>query len=228
MRPTILLADDCEMLGMALEALIAQTATLLERVKDGGQLFERACVLRPDIIISDISMPIMNGLDVMRRLKARGLPSRFIFVTGHADEELATAALSEGAAGFLVKPVVTDDMREAIQAVARGEAYVPRFIRSRREIPLLARGLEHRSSADRRWSLLGRGHATSLTSGGCCTRFSRQRGHRDEMHLVPPDEAAACGGVVTSADGPVPNQRKYHRRENRIERARLRRDVHSR
>jgi DNA-binding NarL/FixJ family response regulator len=156
MRPRILLADDCEMLGVALGELITRTANLLERVKDGGQLFERACVLRPDIIISDISMPIMNGLEVMRRLKAYGLPARFILVTGHADEQLAMEALSEGAAGFLVKPVVTDDMREAIQAVARGEAYVPRFIRSRREISLLARGLEHASSADGRWTLSGR------------------------------------------------------------------------
>jgi two-component system, NarL family, response regulator NreC len=156
MRPTILLADDCEMLGVALGELIERTAILLERVKDGGQLFERARVLRPDIIISDISMPIMNGLDVMRRLKAYGLPARFILVTGHADEQLAMEALSEGAAGFLVKPIVTDDMRDAIEAVANGEAYVSSFIRSRREIPPLTRGLAHASSADRRWTLLGR------------------------------------------------------------------------
>jgi DNA-binding NarL/FixJ family response regulator len=156
MRPTILLADDCEMLGIALGELIARTANLLERVKDGGELFERACVLRPDIIISDISMPIMNGLDVMRRLKAYGLPSKFIFLTGHADEQLATEALSEGAAGFLVKPVVTEEMRDAIQAVAKGDAYVPRFIQPRPEIAPLTRSLEHASSADGRWTLLRR------------------------------------------------------------------------
>lgn len=156
MRPRVLLADDCELLGVALGELIARTAILLERVKDGGQLFERACVLRPDIIISDISMPIMNGLDVMRRLKAYGHPARFILVTGHADEQLATEALSQGAAGFLVKPVVTDDMREAIQAVANGEAYVPSFIRSHREIAPLTHGPEYASSADSRWTLLGR------------------------------------------------------------------------
>ena len=156
MRPTILLADDCEMLGVALGELIARTANLLERVKDGGELFERACALRPDIIVSDISMPIMNGLDVMRRLKEYGLSARFIFVTGHADEQLATEALSEGAAGFLVKPVVTEDMREAIQTVAKGDAYVPSFIQPRREIAPLTRGLEHASSADGRWILLRR------------------------------------------------------------------------
>src|SRR5262245_19966644 len=156
MRPTILLADDCETLGVALGALIARIANLLERVKDGGQLFERACVLRPDIIISDISMPIMNGLDVMRRLKARGLPARFILVTGHADEQLAMEALSEGAAGFLVKPVVTDDMREAIQAVVNGETYLPSFIRPGRGFEPLARGLGHASAPDSRWTLLGR------------------------------------------------------------------------
>jgi two-component system, NarL family, response regulator NreC len=156
-RPTILLADDCEMLGVALGEVIARTANLLERVKDGGQLFERARVLRPDIIISDISMPIMNGLDVMRRLKEYDVPARFIFLTGYADEQLATEALSEGAAGFLVKPVVTDDMREAIQTVAKGDVYVPRFIRPRRAIARLTRGLEHTSSADDgRWTLLGR------------------------------------------------------------------------
>ena len=156
MRPTILLADDCEMLGIALGELIARTANLLERVKDGGELFERACVLRPDIIVSDISMPVMNGLDVMRRLKEHGLPAKFILLTGYADEQLATEALSEGAAGFLVKPVVTDDMREAIQTVASGNAYVPSFIQPHREVAALTRDLEHASSADERWILLGR------------------------------------------------------------------------
>jgi len=155
MRPTILLADDCEMLGIALGELIARTANLLERVKDGGELFERACVLRPDIIVSDISMPVMNGMEVMRRLKACGLPARFIFLTGHADEQLAIEALSEGAAGFLVKPVAIDDMREAIHAVASGNVYV-RFIQPRREIAPLTPGLDHASSADGRWVLLGR------------------------------------------------------------------------
>jgi DNA-binding NarL/FixJ family response regulator len=134
MRPTVLLADDCELLGIAMGELIARTATLLERVKDGGELFERACVLRPDIIISDISMPVMNGLDVMRQLKVYGLPARFIVLTGHADEQLATEALAEGAAGFLVKPVVIDDMRAAIETVANGHAYVPSFIQPRPEI----------------------------------------------------------------------------------------------
>jgi len=134
MRPTVLLADDCELLGIAMGELIARAATLLERVKDGGELFERACVLRPDIIISDISMPVMNGLDVMRQLKVYGLPARFIVLTGHADEQLATEALAEGAAGFLVKPVVIDDMREAIETVANGHAYVPSFIQPRPEI----------------------------------------------------------------------------------------------
>jgi len=148
MRPRILLADDCELLGIALGELIARTATLLERVKDGGELFERARVLRPDIIISDVSMPVMNGLDVMRQLKAYGLPARFILVTGHADEQLATAALAEGAAGFLVKPVVIDDMREAIETVANGHAYVPSFMQPRHEIAPLTRSLEHTSAAD--------------------------------------------------------------------------------
>ena len=111
--------------------------------------------LRPDIIVSDVSMPVMNGLDVMRQLKAYGLPARFIFLTGHADEQLATEALSEGPAGFLVKPVVTDDMREAIQTVASGNAYVPSFIQPR-EIAPLTPGLELASSADGRWILLRR------------------------------------------------------------------------
>jgi len=157
MRPTILLADDCEMLGIALGELIARTANLLERVKDGGRLFERACVLRPDIIVSDISMPIMNGLDVMRRLKAYGLPARFILLTGYADEQLALEALAEGAAGFLVKPVVTDDMREAIQTVASGHVYVPSFLRPHSEIAPLTHGLEYAlSAADRGWTPLRR------------------------------------------------------------------------
>jgi DNA-binding NarL/FixJ family response regulator len=93
----------------------------------------------------------------MRQLKAYGVPARFIVLTGHADEQLATEALAEGAAGFLVKPVVIDDMRAAIETVANGHAYVPSFIQPRPEIAPLTRGLGHASAADDgRWTPLGR------------------------------------------------------------------------
>ena len=161
----------------------------------------------------------MNGLDVMRRLKEHGLPARFILLTGHADEQLATEALSEGAAGFLVKPVVTDDMREAIQTVAKRRrpcselhpaAPRDRTADARPGSRVICRRAMDSPESMTRWQPDVRALHTSL---------SHQRRARGENALALPDKAATGGRVVTA---------EYHRRENRIEGASLRRDVHRR
>ena len=78
MKPRVILADDHVMVAQGLGRLIAETADLVAVVSDGRQLVESARALRPDIVVSDMTMPLMSGLDAMRELKADGSNARFI------------------------------------------------------------------------------------------------------------------------------------------------------
>ena len=103
MRPRIILADDHVMVADGLGRLIGEVADLVGSVSNGAQLIERARDLRPDIIVADITMPVMSGLDAMRQLRADRLPTRFIFLTIHTEPQLAAEALRAGARGYLLK-----------------------------------------------------------------------------------------------------------------------------
>jgi len=124
MRPRLLLADDHAMVAKALGKLLERVGDLLATVTDGAQLVERAHILRPDIIVTDVNIPHVNGLDAMRQLKAGGLHSKFVFVTVHADAQLVAGALRDGASGFVFKPAAGDELVDAIQAVVGGGTYV--------------------------------------------------------------------------------------------------------
>ena len=89
MRPRAILADDHVMVAQGLGRLLGEAAELVAVVNDGRQLVESARTLRPDIIVSDLTMPVMSGLDAMRQLKAEGSNPRFIFLTIHTDARLA-------------------------------------------------------------------------------------------------------------------------------------------
>jgi two-component system, NarL family, response regulator NreC len=128
MRPTVLLADDHVMVAQGLGRLLEQAAELVGTVNDGGQLVETARRLRPDVIVADLSMPIMNGIDAMRRLKADGVASKFIFLTIHAEPRLASEALREGASAYLLKQAAGDELLEALKAVVAGRTYLTPLI----------------------------------------------------------------------------------------------------
>src|SRR5690349_2636267 len=89
MRPKVLLADDHAIVAEGLARLIGEVADLVGQVNDGVRLVEEARRLRPDVIVTDITMPGMSGLDAMRQLKSEGSRARFIFLTIHAEARLA-------------------------------------------------------------------------------------------------------------------------------------------
>jgi DNA-binding NarL/FixJ family response regulator len=93
-------------------------------VTDGAQLLEAVRRLRPDVVVTDMVMPGLSGLDALRRLKADGLASRVVVLTMHADATLAAEALRAGASGFVVKSVAGSELVAAIQAVLRGKTYL--------------------------------------------------------------------------------------------------------
>jgi len=123
-RPRVLLADDHAIVAKTLGSLIEKVADLLGTVSDGGQLVDRVRRVRPDIIVADVHMPVVNGLDAMRQLRAEGVHAKFIFVTMHADAQIAAEALDAGASGFVFKQAAGEELIEAIQAVAEGGTYL--------------------------------------------------------------------------------------------------------
>src|SRR5262245_3206109 len=129
-RATVLLADDHAIVLDGLASLLRDKFALVGAVADGPSLIEAAQRLRPDVIVADVAMPGMSGLEALRRLKADAIPSRLIFLTMHADAQLAAQALRAGASGFVVKHAAAKDLIGAIHTVLRGGRYIPPQIAS--------------------------------------------------------------------------------------------------
>jgi DNA-binding NarL/FixJ family response regulator len=123
-RPKVLLADDHKIVVEGLRSLLEDRFDLVGTVTDGRQLIDLARTLRPDVIVTDISMPVLGGLDALRRLKAEGVDAPVIFLTMHADPRLATEAIRAGASGFLLKDAAGEELIAAIEDVLRGRTYL--------------------------------------------------------------------------------------------------------
>lgn len=124
MRPTVLLADDHAMVADGLGRLIADVGDLVGQVNDGLTLIDEVRRLRPDIVVADVTMPGMSGIDAMRRLRADGSQARFIFLTIHSEALLAAEAMRAGAAGYLLKHAAGEELLHAITAVTAGRTYL--------------------------------------------------------------------------------------------------------
>jgi DNA-binding NarL/FixJ family response regulator len=123
-RATVLLADDHAIVAEGLAGLLRGEFSLVGAAPDGVQLLEAARRLRPDVIVADLAMPRLSGLDALRRLRADGLATPVIFLTMHADAQLAAEALRAGASGFVVKHAAGKELITAIHAVLRGKTYL--------------------------------------------------------------------------------------------------------
>src|SRR5262249_37984042 len=80
--------------------------------------------LKPDIVVSDVTMPVMSGLEALRQLKAGGSQTRFIFLTVHTEPQLATQAIRDGACGYLLKAAAGEELLDAIRAVMADRIYL--------------------------------------------------------------------------------------------------------
>lgn len=127
-RPRVLLADDHPIVAEGVGRLVSDVAELVGQVNDGRRLVEEARRLRPDIIVTDVAMPGMSGIDAMRQLKAEGSEARFIFLTIHTEARLAADAIRSGASGYLLKQAAGSELLDAIQAVIGGRTYLTPLI----------------------------------------------------------------------------------------------------
>ena len=124
-RNTILLADDHAIVTEGLARLLRDhDFDVVGAVGDGQALINAAKRLRPDVIVTDLSMPGLSGLDVLARLKAEGIDSKVIVLTMHHDPDLATLAMRGGASGFLLKESAGDELIAAIRQALQGGVYL--------------------------------------------------------------------------------------------------------
>jgi DNA-binding NarL/FixJ family response regulator len=123
-RPRVLLADDHRMVAEALKSLLEQEFELVAVVEDGSQLVETARRLRPDVIVADITMPHLNGIDALAQLKRDNPDVRVVILTMHKDAAYARRALDAGARGYVLKHSAQAELFVAVRAVLDGETYV--------------------------------------------------------------------------------------------------------
>jgi len=133
-RTTVLLADDHCIVADGLASLLRDQFDLVGVVADGNALVESAMQLCPDVIVADITMPGINGLEAARRLAVQGCTSRIVFLTMHDDPQLVAEAFRAGASAYVLKQSAGDELLTAIREVMKGHAYLT---------PLITRDVMH-------------------------------------------------------------------------------------
>jgi DNA-binding NarL/FixJ family response regulator len=120
----ILIADDCESMRRAISRLASTRGEIIGSVGNGQAAVDAVLELRPDLIVLDILMPVLDGIQVLRRLRAAGSSCRVLMLTGLEDKDFASAALQAGANGFVFKSRMGTDLLHAIEEVLAGHTFV--------------------------------------------------------------------------------------------------------
>ncbi len=122
--PRVLLADDHTLVLEGFRRIVEQRCQVVGTVEDGRSLLEAAVRLQPDLILLDISMPLLNGIDAARQVK-KVLPDvKLVFVTMHADPAYVSEAFKAGAAAYLLKRSAARELDHAIDSVLKGQYFV--------------------------------------------------------------------------------------------------------
>lgn len=127
-RTRVLLADDHKIITEGLRSLLEPEFDLVGVVEDGRALVTAATKLNPDVVVVDISMPLLNGIDAVRQLKKAGLRAKVIFLTMHPDVTYATRAFEAGASGFVLKHSASAELLTAIREALKGRTYITPII----------------------------------------------------------------------------------------------------
>lgn len=122
--PRVLIADDHRVVAQGLKSMLSAEFELVGVVADGRAMVEAAKTLRPDIIVADVSMPVLNGIDALETLRRDGIDIPVVFLTMHSQPAYARRALRTGAAGYVLKLAAPDELVQAIRAALAGGTFV--------------------------------------------------------------------------------------------------------
>jgi|SRR5579864_4817415 len=129
-RIRVLLADDHRIFLAGLRMLLETDFDVVGAVEDGRALLVEASRLKPDVIVADVSMPSLNGIEAVQQIRASGLKAKILFLTMHGDALFVREALRSGASGYVLKRDAPDKLVAAIRQVADGKSYVgPELLR---------------------------------------------------------------------------------------------------
>jgi DNA-binding NarL/FixJ family response regulator len=120
----ILLADDHQHFLEKVKQLLDSTYIIVGTVSDGQSLVKAVAQLNPDVLVIDITMPILNGIEAVKQLQEEGCESKIIFLTVHADADYVRACLATGAFGYVVKARMSSDLPLAIQEALAGRIFI--------------------------------------------------------------------------------------------------------
>src|SRR3954466_6079712 len=129
-RPRVLIADDHSVVAEGLRSLLEKKYDVVGMVANGRELLAEAPKLKPDVIVLDIGMPLMNGLDAAARLSSSVPQTKFVFLTMKDDRNLAAAALKLGAVAYVLKHAAASELLKAVSEVLQGRSYVTSKLRA--------------------------------------------------------------------------------------------------
>lgn len=133
-RVRVLLADDHNEFLAAATRLLQPEFEVVKTVSDGQALLEEAARLEPDILVLDISMPVLNGIEAARQLRAAGSRAKIVFLTVHQDPEYVQAAVAAGAQGYVAKCQLATDLLLALREALAGRSFIsPSITREQEE-----------------------------------------------------------------------------------------------
>ncbi|MHC4844049.1 MAG: response regulator [Planctomycetota bacterium] len=123
-KVTVILADDHKIILEGLKNLLDEEFEVLGQAEDGRQLLENAQKLHPDVVVVDISMPLLNGIDAVKQLKKTQPDIKVVFLTMHNDAMYAKEAFDAGASGFVLKHSAPSELMTAIHEALKGNTYI--------------------------------------------------------------------------------------------------------
>ena len=123
-RPRILLADDHLGIVQRVTQLLRAVFDIVGTVHTGPEMVSEAVRLNPDVIVADISMPELSGIEAAHQLREKGSTAKVVFLTIHSEDEFVDACLAEGALGYVVKAHMNTDLIPAIHAALSGQLFI--------------------------------------------------------------------------------------------------------
>ncbi len=124
MKPRILIADDHVLVAQGIQKLLESDVEVARILSDGRSLIQAVTETQPDLVIVDISLPLLNGLDAARQIKQAHPRTKILMLTMHADKVFVVEAFQVGVAGYVLKQSLSNELQQAVREVLKGNTYI--------------------------------------------------------------------------------------------------------